>query len=120
MASPRDSPGGSGSGRIRLPEGQPLHVQLRGPATLDYTVAPNTTTSGLSATLTIAGQIFRLVTVECAPDLACALAENAWSTEFKALTPKQPTPDASALRASVADFLADQLPEIDFLADKLH
>jgi hypothetical protein len=39
------------------------------------------------------------------------LAENTWSTEFKALTPKQPTPDASALRAAVADFLADQLPK---------
>ena len=63
---------------------------------------------------------YRLLTVECAPDLACTLTEIAWSAELKSQAPRQPTPDTSALRAAVADFLADQLPEIDFLADKLH
>lgn len=63
---------------------------------------------------------YRLLTVECAPNLACSLSENAWSNELKASTSLPPTPDTSALKTAAADFLADKLPEIDFLADKLH
>jgi hypothetical protein len=63
---------------------------------------------------------YRLVTVECSPDLACTLSENAWSNALKASTSPPPTVDISAVRDSAADFLTAQLPEIDFLADKLH
>ncbi len=63
---------------------------------------------------------YRLLTVECAPDLACTLTTNAWSTEFKASTRKRPTADTSGLRVAVAEFLSAQFPDIDFLPDKLH
>ena len=44
---------------------------------------------------------YRLLTVECAPDLACTLTENAWSAELKAQAPQIAIAAASPFRRLV-------------------
>ena len=63
---------------------------------------------------------YRLLSVECAADLTCSLAEAGSMDGLKAPAAEAPPRDTPALRTAVADFLSQQLPEIDFLADKLH
>jgi hypothetical protein len=63
---------------------------------------------------------YRLLTIECGPDLNCSLAKPDCFDGLKALATEPPPRDTSALKIAATDFLSQQFPDIDFLADKLH